>query len=174
MRNDDFFTLLPRLHLFELVTLLHQRGLTPEQKGAAERAILLLIPETPLGNKITLARRGTPRILEALFREKDPRLFEAILANPALDAAQILTFLRGPAAGAEAISAIARHPRFGQLPAVRHALLRNGKTPAIWYTLFLPRLNRSELERLSLLPVLGERQRKEVEAELAKRTGQAT
>ena len=51
--------LLPHLYLFELVTICHLPGVTPDQKVAAERAIIQRLPTTPLGNKMTLARRGT-------------------------------------------------------------------------------------------------------------------
>ena len=49
-------SLLPRLYLFELVDICYLPGVTPDQKIAAERAIIQRLPTTSLGNKITLAR----------------------------------------------------------------------------------------------------------------------
>src|ERR1039457_1126059 len=72
-------TLLPHLYLFELVDICYIPGVTPDQKAAAERAIIQRLPTTPLGYKITLARRSTSALGEALIKEGDPRFLEACL-----------------------------------------------------------------------------------------------
>jgi len=140
--------LLPQLFLFELVTVMQLPGVTPDQKLAAERAILKRLPETELGNKIALARRGSPALLEALLKEGEPRLIDAVLANPRLKESGVLSFLRSPAATAETISAVGRHPLWSSRPNLRVAMLRNRKTPPVWFTLFLPTLGSSELKNL--------------------------
>jgi len=144
-----FASLLPQLFLFELVTVLQLPGLSPGQKLATERAVLKRLPETELGSKITLARRGSPALLEALLKEGEPRLVAAILGNPALKEASLLSFLSSAAASPETISAVARDPRWGGRPGLRSALLGNRKTPLIWYTLFLPTLSPCDLQRLA-------------------------
>lgn len=141
--------LLPQLFLFELVTVMQLPGVSPDHKIAAERAILKRLPETELGNKITLARRGTPALLEALMREGEPRLVEAVLANPRIKESGVLAFLKAPAATAETISAVGRHQVWGNRPNLRVAMLRNRKTPLIWFTLYLPTLSSSELKNLA-------------------------
>lgn len=150
--------LLPQLFLFELVTVMQIPGVGQDQKVAAERAILKRLPETELGNKITLARRGSPALLEALLKEGEPRLVDAVLANPKLRESSVLAFLKSPAAGAETISAVGRHPIWGSRPNLRFAMLRNRKTPAIWFTMLLPRLSNSELKNLSVSPGLAPHQ----------------
>lgn len=141
-------TLLAQLHLFELVTVTQLSGASPDHKAAAQQAILKRLPETELGAKITLARRGSAAVLEALLCEGEPRLAAAVLANPGLREPGILAFLKSPKASAETISAVARHPRWGARPGLRLALLRNRKTPPIWFTLFLPSLATRELKGL--------------------------
>ena len=54
--------ILPHLYLFELLNVCYLPGVTPDQKLAAERAIIQRIPVTPLGNKLTLARRATTAV----------------------------------------------------------------------------------------------------------------
>ena len=63
--------LLPHLHLFELVDLCMIPGVTPDQKCAAERAILQRLPTTELGNKMTLARRATTTVVGEILKEGD-------------------------------------------------------------------------------------------------------
>ncbi|MFK5925484.1 MAG: hypothetical protein QM483_02530 [Desulfuromusa sp.] len=140
--------LLPLLRLFELVDLCFLPGVTPDQKLAAERVILQRLPTTPLGNKITLARRGTANIVAALLKEGHPQLFEVCLSNSHLKEAAIYQFLRGATASAETISMVARHTRWNQRPNLRLAILKNSKTPEIWFTLWLPKMHGLILKQL--------------------------
>ena len=163
--------LLPHLYLFELVAICTLPGATPDQKVAAERAVIQRLPATPLGNKLTLARRGTSSIIEALLQEGDPQVIDACLTNPRLKESAIFRFLSSARAGAETISMIARHPRWKTRPNLITALLRNQKTPVVWYTLFLPTLNTAEIRNLLASHRLSQTQKVAVEEEL-KRRGQ--
>jgi hypothetical protein len=138
--------LLPHLHLFELVDICYLAGVTPDQKVTAERAIIQRLPATPLGYKITLARRGSSAVVEALLKEGDSRFIDACLANPHLKETAIFQFLNGPNATSNGISAVARHPRWKGRITLQLAILKNPKTPAIWFTLFLPHLGLSDLK----------------------------
>lgn len=143
-------TLLPHLRLFELLDLCILPGATPDQKLAAERAVIQRLPTTPLGNKITLARRGTTTIVGELLKEGHPQICEACLSSPHLKEAAVFQFLRGATANGETISLIARHNRWKQRPNLRMAILKNPRTPEIWLTLWLPQLNRALLKQLQL------------------------
>lgn len=133
-------SLLPQLRLFELVDLCFIPGVTPDQRIAAERAIIQRLPTTPLGNKLTLARRGTANVVAELLKEGDPKLVDACLNSPRLKEAAIFQFVNGPRATAETISQIARNNRWQQRPNLRQAILKNRRTPTIWFTLWLPQL----------------------------------
>jgi hypothetical protein len=141
-------SLLPHLYLFELLNLCILPGASPDQRLAAERAILQRLPSVELGNKLTLARRGTPALLAALLQDGDPRLVGTCLSSPRLREVALLQFLNGPAATAETISMIARHPTWKNRPNLRLAILKNRKTPPIWFTLFLPGLRTPDLNNL--------------------------
>jgi hypothetical protein len=162
-------SLLPQLYLFELVNLCHLPGVTPDQKVAAERVIIQRLPTTPLGNKLTLARRGTGAVAAELFKEGDARLIEACLVNSRLKEVAILQFLGSSRATAETISAVARHPRWKSRPNIRLAILKNRHTPAVWFTLFLPALRVPELNNLLASRRLTPGQKKMVEEELGRR-----
>jgi hypothetical protein len=161
--------LLAQLHLFELTEVLRLPGAPPDHKAAVRQAILRRLPDTELGAKISLARRGTAAVLEALLGDGTPRLVAAVLANPGLSEVNLQAFLRSPAATAETISAVARHPRWGVRPKRRLAALRNRKTPAIWFTLFLPALGSAEVKALLGSKGLAPRQLEAVREELEKR-----
>lgn len=162
-------TLIPHIHLFELVDMLSLAGISPDQKYAAERAIIQRLPGTPLGNKLTLARRGTSAVLEALLKEGDSRVVEICLGNPRLSQGAVYQFLSGAAASAETISCIARNERWKAIPTIRQAILKNPKTPSVWFTLFLPQLQGHEVRDLSASRRLAATQKKLVEEELKRR-----
>jgi hypothetical protein len=163
--------LLPALHLFELVDLCYLPGVTPDQKFAAERAILQRLPTTELGNKMTVARRATAAVVGEILREGDPPLVEICLASPHLREVAILQFLNGPAATAETISMVARHPRWQMRPNLRLAILRNHRTPGIWFTQFLPGMRSPDVRNLLASKRLNPNQKKLVEEELKRRGG---
>jgi hypothetical protein len=161
--------LLPHLHLFELVDLCMIPGVTPDQKFAAERAILQRLPTTELGNKMTLARRATTAVVGHLLKEGDTRLVEICLNSPRLQEVAILQFINGANASAETISMIARHSKWKSRPNLRLAILKNRRTPAIWFTLFLPQMRTPDVRNLLVSRRLNPAQKKLVQDELKKR-----
>jgi hypothetical protein len=166
-------SLLPHLYLFELLNLCLLPGTTPDLKLAAEQQIIKRLPTVPLGNKLTLARRATPNLLGELLRSGEPQVFTICLDSPRLKEISVLQFLSSPRANAESISAIARHPRWKSRPNLRLTILRHPQTPAIWFTLFLPQLNRSELQTLASSNRATPQQKKLLQEELRKRSGTA-
>lgn len=162
-------TLLPHLYLFELVTICYLPGVTPDQKLAAERAIIQRIPTTPLGNKLTLARRGTATVLEALLKEGGPQIVEICLSSPHIKEASIFQFLSSAKATAENISIVARHPRWKTRPNIIGAILKNPRTPVVWFELFLPHLSPAEIKKLLLSNRLAPAQKRAVEEALRRR-----
>lgn len=161
--------ILPHLYLFELVALCYLPGATPDQKVAAERAIIRRLPATSLGNKLVLARRVTSAVAETLIREGDPRLMEACLSNPHLKESAIYAFINGPTASQETISMVARHPRWKNRPNLQHAILKNPKTPDVWFTLFLSHLNLHDVKELRMSQRITPAQKRSIEEELKRR-----
>lgn len=167
--NPVVLAILPQLHLFELLDLCLLPGITPDQRYSAERQIHQRLANTPLGNKVILARRGTASLVGELLKGGELQVLEASLDNPRLKEVSLLQFLGGPKADAETISMIARHPRWHNRPNLRLAILKNRRTPAIWFTLFLPRLVTTDLHNLVSSRRLDPSQKMQVEEELKKR-----
>lgn len=161
--------LLPHMRLFELADLCLVPGVTPDQKFAAERAILQRLPTTELGNKMTLARRATATVVGEILKGGESCLVEICLNSPRLREVAILQFINGAHSSAETISIIARHPKWKLRPNLRLAILKSRKTPSIWFTLFLPQLRTAEVLNLLLSRNLNPAQKNLVNDELKKR-----
>lgn len=162
-------TLLPRLHLFELVELSLLPGVSPDQRLVAERIIIQRLPTTPLGNKITLARRSTAAIVAELLKDGNPQLVNCCLNNPRLQEAAVYQFLQSSKANAETISLIARNNRWQQRPNLRLAMLKNRLTPSCWFSQWLPTLTTPVLKQLINGHHLNAEQQTRVKNELQKR-----
>ncbi len=141
-------SLLPFLYLFELVDLCFVPGVSHDQRLAAERELIKRLPTTPLGNKITLARRATTTVVGEILKAGDPLTLDPCLNNPRLKEAAVFQFLNGPTASAATISAVARHSRWKQRANLRLAILKNQQTPPIWFTLWLPKLPLATINQL--------------------------
>lgn len=147
-------TLLPLLYVFDLLKLCQMPGINADVHLGAERNIIKRLPTQPLGNKLTLARRGTAAVVEALLREGAPNVVEACLDNPHLKEGSVYQFLSSAQATAETVSMVARSSRWKGRPNIRLAILKNPRTPAIWFTMFLPGLPAPTLRDLLSSPRL--------------------
>lgn len=154
--------LMPNLYLFELLDLCKLSSATPDQRIAAERQIILRLPNVERGNKLALARRATGTILAELVREGDVLVLQACLVNPQLKEVSLIQLLRSGKATPENISLIARHPRWQNRPHLRMAILKHPRTPNIWYTLWGPQLKPGELKELAGSTRIGRQQRQEL------------
>lgn len=147
-------TLIPLLNIFEMLRLSQMPGLTSDAHLAAERNIIQRLPAQPLGNKLTLARRGSSVVVEALLKEGLPIVVEACLDNPHLKEGSLYQFLSSAQATAENVSMVARHSRWKSRPNIRLIILKNPRTPSVWFLLFLPGLPPSTLRDLLASPRL--------------------
>jgi hypothetical protein len=93
-------------------------------------------------------------MVESLLREGLPPLVEACLDNPHLKEGSLHQFITGATASAETISMVARSGRWKGRPNIRLAILKNPRTPTIWYTMFLPGLPRNTIKELLSVPRL--------------------
>ncbi|PLX81276.1 MAG: hypothetical protein C0616_05190 [Desulfuromonas sp.] len=162
-------TIMPHLYLFELLDLCILPGVPPDQRLAAERQITQRLPEIPLGNKLTLARRAPPGLLGALLREGEPRIVQTCLDNPRLPESALHLYLRSGKPTPDSLSQIARHRRWGTYPRVRLAILKHPRTPAIWFTLWLKNIPVGELRGLAMKRNLGQAQRNVIQDEMKRR-----
>ena len=162
-------TLLPRFYILDLAKVCAMPGITPDLKLLAERCIIQRLPTQPLGTKLTLARRGSSAVVEALLREGTPQLVEACLDNPYLKEGAVHQFIASYVSTAETISMVARSGRWKGRPNIRLAILKNPRTPAIWFTFILPGLPRNIIKELLSVPRLTSAQKDLVRQALGRR-----
>jgi hypothetical protein len=145
---------LPLLYIFDLLKLCQISGVSADIRLAAERKIVQQIPTQPLGNKLTLSRRGTSAILDTLLREGLQNVVEACLDNPHLKEGSLYQFLASSHATAESVSIVAKNNRWKSRPNIRLAILKNPRTPLILFATFLPGLSATTLLDLLASPRL--------------------
>src|SRR5216684_5125597 len=66
------------LYLMDLVQLTLLPGISAELKRNAEEQLVARLPQLPLGQKITLARRGTARVAGALLAEGHAQVLSVV------------------------------------------------------------------------------------------------
>jgi hypothetical protein len=161
--------LLKEMYLMDLVQIALLPGVSVELKRNAEDQLATRLPQLPLGQKITLARRGPARIAGSLLAEGHPLVVPVALDNSHLTAAQILKALAREGVPESVVQAIAQHRKWSCDYNVRLALVRNPATTLAVSLSFLPELTVSDLHELAAPGVLTEPLRKYLEAETHRR-----
>jgi hypothetical protein len=161
--------LIKDLYLMDLAQLALTVGAPPELKRIAEEQLLARLAQLPLGQKITLARRGPARVAGALLAEGHPQILSVVLDNAYLTEAQVLKALAREKIPTNVTHAIAQHRRWSCVYTVRLALIRTPGTTLATVLAFLPELNANDLRDLSAPGIVSEPLRKYLQAELDRR-----
>jgi hypothetical protein len=161
--------LLRELYLMDLVKIALLPGVSAELKRNAEDQLITRLPQLPLGQKITLARRGPARVAGLLLAEGHALVVPVALDNRHLTAAQILKVLAREGVPESVVQAIALHRKWSCDYNVRLALIRNPATTLAVSLGFLPELTVSDLNELAAPGIVPEPLRKYLEAETQRR-----
>jgi hypothetical protein len=161
--------LLRELYLMDLVQIALLPGVSAELKRNAEDQLTTRLPQLPLGQKITLGRRGPARVAGLLLAEGHPLVIPGALDNSHLTAAQVLKALAREGVPESAVHAIAQHRKWSCDYNVRLALVRNPATTLAVSLSFLPELTVSDLHELAAPGIVPEPLRKYLEAETQRR-----
>src|SRR5271170_2855968 len=121
--------LLRQLYLFDLVRVSLLPSTPAEIRRLAEELMVTRVPQLPIGQKLTLARRGPARVVGALLAEGQPQAIKLALGNAFLTESQVLKVLAKPGVPERVVAAISQHPRWAVQYNVRVALIRNPHTP---------------------------------------------
>lgn len=141
---------LKHLHLFDLLRVVQTPGVPTDVKIAAEENILKQAESIPRGERITLARRASGRIVAELLVTKDPGLIQAGLDNPYLTEAQILKVLALEALPHVVVEMISNHARWSTRYYARMALVRHPATPFGQVLNFVPHITTNDLRDICL------------------------
>jgi hypothetical protein len=157
------------LYLMDLVQLALSPAVPAELKRNAEEQLLARLPQIPLGQKITLARRGPARVAGALLTEGHPQVVSVVLDNPYLTEAQILKTLSREKLSAPVVPAIIHHRKWSISYNIRIALLRQPSAPLATILSYLPQLTVSDLHELAAPGIVPETLRRYIQAEVQRR-----
>jgi len=161
--------LLRDLYLMDLVQVAISPGISAELKRNAEDQLLARLPQLPLGQKITLARRGPARVAGALLAEGHAQVVPIVLDNPYMTEAQILRALAREKLSVSVIPAIVHHRKWSITYNIRLALVRNPMSPLATILAYLPELTVSDLRDLASPGIVPENLRKYLQAEVHRR-----
>ena len=161
--------LLRDLYLMDLVQVAILPGVSAELKRNAEEQLIARLPQLPLGQKITLARRGPARVAGALLAEGHAQVTSVVLDNPYLTEAQILKVLSREKLPVSVIPAIIQHRKWSITYNVRLALIRHPAAPLATILSYLPQLTVSDLRELAAPGIVPENLRKYLQAEVQRR-----
>src|ERR1700674_4496533 len=162
--------LLRDLYLMDIVQVAISPGVSAELKRNAEEQLLARLPQLPLGQKITLARRGPGRVAGALLAEGHTQIVSIVLDNPNVTEAQILKALSREKLSTAVIPAISHHRKWSITYNVRLALVRHPSSPLATILAYLPGLTVSDLRELAAPGIVSESLRKYLQAEVRRRT----
>jgi hypothetical protein len=157
------------LLLVDLVKLSLAPTAVADLRRLAEDQVLSRLGEISLGEKLSLSRRASARVLAALIAQDTPRLFDPALRNSRLAEAQILKLLANHQLPERVVVAIGSHPRWEPLPNVRLALVRHPNMPQDMAVKALPQLTMADLNTLLGLKTISAGLRKALESELKRR-----
>jgi hypothetical protein len=158
-----------QLYLFELVRVSLLPSAPADIKRIAEESIIARIPQLPVGQKLTLARRGPSRVAGAMLAEGHAQAVKLALNNAFLAESQILKVLANPRVPDRVVVAISQHPRWASQYNVRMALVRNRHIPAPSVLAFLPHLTMRDLQEIVASQDLAPHLKEYIERELRSR-----
>jgi hypothetical protein len=161
--------LIRELYLMDLVQLTLLPGTSAELKRNAEEQLVARLPQLPLGQKITLARRGTARVAGALLAEGHAQVLSIVLDNPGLTEAQVLKALSRATLPVGVVKAVAQHRKWSHTYNVRLALVRHPSSTLSTILAYLPELTVSDLRELASPGIVSENLRKYLLAEIQQR-----
>lgn len=161
--------LLRDLYLMDLVQLTLLPGIPAELKLNAEEQLISRLPQLPLGQQVTLARRGPARLAGALLAQGHAQLVAIVLDNAYLTEAQVLRVLSREKLPPVVLRAITQHRKWSIVYNVRLALVRHPSAPLAAVLSYLPELTVSDLRELAAPGIVPESLRKYLEAEVQRR-----
>jgi hypothetical protein len=161
--------LLRDLYLMDLVQITLLPGIPTELKRNAEDQLVSRLPQLPLGQKITLARRGPARLAGALLAEGHAQIVTIALDNAYLTEAQVLKVLSREKIPPGVVRTISQHRKWSISYNVRLALVRHPLSPLATVLAYLPELTVSDLRELASPGIVSESLRKYLQGEVQRR-----
>ena len=158
--------LIKQIYLFDLVNITLLPQASAEIKRVAEEIIIARLGQLPLGQKLTLARRGSSRVAAALLAEGLAQAVTLALDNAFLTESHVLKVLAREGVPPGVVAALASHSKWSYLYNVRMALVRHPLTPLARVLSFIPDLTMRDLAELQHASTLSESLREYIRNEV--------
>jgi hypothetical protein len=123
--------------------------LRPVVRRAADQRLLERLSGLSEGERVVIARRASPHVLQTLRHDPMPRVVEAMLDNPRLMESDLLPMVAGEAARPQVLAVVLNHRKWGSRYLVRAAALRNPRTPTALALQHLPLLKKPDLRAVA-------------------------
>ena len=133
------------LYLFDLLAVATAPGVPADLKRVVEDAILSQLEGIALGQRLSLARRGSHRGAAGLLADGDPQVIAAALSNPSLTEPAVAAALLLEKSTRHLTESVLGHPRWSAQYNVKLALLRNKHLSLARCMRLLPDLARTDL-----------------------------
>ncbi len=118
-----------RLYTFELMQVALSPAVPADMKRVADEQIILRLEQISSGERLTLAKRASGRVAEAMLFDPEPRIVEAALLNPRMTEAGVARAVLDEKSPAHFVEQVCRHPQWSLRRDVQLALLQNDHTP---------------------------------------------
>lgn len=137
--------LVPTLFWRDLMQISGDGRVPPKVRRSADLQLRDRLQGLSVGERMSIARRASPTLIQQLRMDKDPRVVEALLENPRLTEGSLMPLLGSDRASPKALALVARHRRWGIRYGVKSALCRNARTPPEICLGLLSQLKKSDL-----------------------------
>lgn len=121
--------LLRQLYTFDLMRLALHPAFAADLKRLADDQLVARLASVTLGERLTLARRGSQTVAAALLLDKESRVSHTALENSRLTESAVIKALLRPNARAAFVEAVCHHPKWSVRREIRLTLLRSPHTP---------------------------------------------
>lgn len=137
--------LIRQLYTFDLMQFSLLPAVAADLKRVAEELLVARLASISLGERISLARRSSGRVVAALLLDRESRVWQTALENSRLVESAIITALLRPGPSPAFVKAVCHHSKWSVRPEIRMALLRNEYTPMACALEFARRLPPAQL-----------------------------
>jgi hypothetical protein len=120
--------MLRHLYTFDLMQVALAAIVPADVKLAAEETLIHRLEAISIGEKLSLARRASGRIVGELLLDREPRVVSTALENSRLTEATVIKVLMRKDTHAKFVEMVCHHPKWSVRREIRVALLRNEKT----------------------------------------------
>jgi hypothetical protein len=141
--------LLGTLYWRDLVAAGLDVRLRPVVRRAADQRLIDRLPALSVGEKASIARSASQRVLQVLRADPTPRVIAALLDNPRLVESDLIPLAAGETTRPQVLSVLIAHRKWGSRYPVRAAVVRNRHTPLALALQHLPMLKKADLRAVA-------------------------